>query len=164
MVKSNKPIARKNYFAFISLVAITIFSVISITGWYKNYKYEENRVSILDGVISELVFEEFDTYLIDNKDAVIYITKSGDEKNRGFSERLDKVVTEYNLETKIVYINVEELEGYEEKIEEKFTNSVIPTVLVFKDNELVASMDIKAKNYSKDMLIAFLMEQGVIEE
>lgn len=162
MTKQKEKIAPKNYFAYVSLILITVFLTIYISNIYKGNQLEKQSISVLNETISKLELDEVETYLVENKDIVIYITNSADEDVAISSKKLLTIINTYNLETKIVYINIASVLNYKEKLNDLFPSSEVPNILIYKESTLVSSLSGK-EGYTTTSLISYFAKEGIIE-
>ena len=149
IIKKQK-IKNKKYLVALILFLAVIFLTIYIFKWYQVFNEKKitksyltsshvitNEINSLDEI--EDVFSEApDEYYI-------YISYTNDKNIYDMEVDLKKIIKKYDLQDKIYYLNVDSIKddaGYLEEInsaldlkEEKITN--IPTVLYFKDHELV---------------------------
>jgi len=162
MTRETDPIAPKNYFAYISLVLITVFLTLYLSNAYNIKKNAEESVSVLDGTIQKLEVDELESFLIENKDAVIFVTDSTNENIELESLKFLNVINTYNLESGIVYVNVEGNSDYEKELKEILPSEDIPNLYIYEENEFTSSLS-GADGYSSAIIISFLGSEGIIE-
>jgi hypothetical protein len=164
-----RKIEKKNYFILAVILVVTIFLLFYSRSWYRAYKEHQLSTPIIDGYLNEVTYEELPTYISDNKDAVIYVTKSDVEKIREFEVNLKPTVEEYNLKDIMVYLNLYGHENYEKDIKDLFdiddVNEAVPIVVVYKDGEVSDYVSWSPlEKLTSDKIIELLEKNQMIEE
>ena len=165
-----KKVPKKNY---VFLGVILIFSIAFLYYFYLWFAaYEKNELSspIMDKYLQTINYNELDSYLIENKDAIIYVSVLENESVRDFELNFKTVVKSKSLRNEILYLNLtEELKSMNNQdiavkynIDNISINNV-PCILIFKDGVLVDSYDIVSNNYQPNNIIKFLKKAGYIE-
>ena len=103
--------------------------------------------------------------IIENSYVVIYTSVLQDEKTRDFEKKFTKVVEDYSLSNKILYLDL--TEQYNNK---KLYNSIVdkyellnmPCIIIFKDGTLHDIYSISDRNYDVNLLVSYLKIKGVI--
>ncbi|MFA7688986.1 MAG: DUF6568 family protein [Bacilli bacterium] len=164
-----RKIEKKNYFILAVILVVTIFLLFYSRSWYRAYKEHQLSTPIIDGYLNEVTFEELPTYISDNKDAVIYVTKSDIEDIREFEVDFKPTVEEYNLKDIMVYLNLYDREDYEKDVKDLFNiddvNEVVPVVVVYKEGEVSDYISWSPlEKLTSDKVISLLEENQMIEE
>lgn len=160
---SNGPF--KNYIILAITLILTIVLVIYFYMWYN--KYEENKLNtpIMDKYLQVINYNELDNYLMENDEAVIYISVLENENIRNFEKKFKILANDYSLKNKILYMDLtdEINSGSKNEMKEKY-NFIIPSISIFKDGTLKYMYDIKENNYDINLLKSFLLEEGIIND
>ena len=139
----------KNYIIFLILTFFTVFVVFFITKIYKqNIEYNNQNNNIMS-FLSEVKKEEFNTYILENHDAIIYLSSSIKKENEDFERELRRYIKNKNLVKNVVYLDVNALDDkfYQDlkdnylskKLKEQDVDlKVVPNLFVFKDEKIVS--------------------------
>ena len=99
-----KTIPKKNYILLGLLAVVTVLAVIYMK-WYRaseNYYLENSVMKELVGEVKEL---EFENYILENPDIVIYISKDQSKITKKFEKKLKKYILDENLKSHFIYVN-----------------------------------------------------------
>lgn len=165
-MEKERRISLKNYYILAGIIIISIVFTIYLYMWYRTYENEVFSSSIISNYLTVINYSELDNYLIENKDAVIYVSVSNKEMIRNFEKQFKKVINKYSLNNSILYLNISsELENgnLSNEINEQFGIDV-PYIVVFKDGAIKSKFNIKDNKYDIDLLIDYLMSEGVIND
>lgn len=164
---NEKNIPLKNY---IFLAVILILSVVLVVYFYMWYdEYENNRIntSILDEYLTVINYNELDDYLVENKDAIIYVSKLGDNDIRIFEKKLKKVVNSYSLNNMILYLDltseVSNSKTYD-NIKAKYGISSLPCIIIYRNGSVYDIYNIRDNDFHINKLIRYLDNEDVIDD
>lgn len=97
---------KRNYIILIILLAVTVF----LTFFFANiYNSKDNLVSGFYEYSNKITIEEFDEYMTENTDAIIYISDKYDLTHETFEENFEEKINELNLKSKIVFVDKNEI-------------------------------------------------------
>jgi len=164
-MKEERKIPFKNYIILSILLLISVVLVIYFYMWYGEFYSTKTNTPIMDNYFNVINYNELDTYLIENNYVVIYTSVLQDEKTRDFEKKFTKVVEDYSLSNKILYLDL--TEQYNNK---KLYNSIVdkyellnmPCIIIFKDGTLHDIYSISDRNYDVNLLVSYLKIKGVI--
>ncbi|MDD2519238.1 MAG: hypothetical protein PHI05_03815 [Bacilli bacterium] len=143
-----KKIPIKNYVYLAVLIVVTVFTTFKLANMYKvNNDYFKNK-SPLFGTIFEIKLSEFDNYLLENPNAIIYIV----DGNKKDSIEMDNVIKELVIENDL-------------SNEMKVINATHNNEEVLKDLKVLLSNDLK--KYEDDLLIrsnVLVVKDGMITD
>ena len=73
-----------------------------------NNAYEESKLNttIMDKYLQVINYNELNNYLIENKDAVIYISVLEDQKIRNFERKFKSIIVNNSLNSDILYLDL----------------------------------------------------------
>lgn len=121
-VKKNSRGGFKNYFILSLIVLCTIFIVWYVCRWYQVYSdYEMQTPVIRDTLSYEISYPEFDHYIMENPNCVIYMCTASDLNCRSFEKDFKKYVVKNNLQNDIIYLNLSDAD--KDGFVDKFNNS-----------------------------------------
>lgn len=165
----------KNYLIF-AMVAITSFGVVyNVAGWYKNVREEMNNTSIMPSVISEILSDELNNYLVDNASPVIYMASSKDKEIKTFEKEFKKLIINNEIADQIIYLDTSKIFDQtfytklitkyfsKQLIDNKVTLDTIPNIMIFKDREVVSVLYKTNQSINKNTVELFLVVNEVIE-
>ena len=159
-------IPKRNYIILIVLFLVCIFLTLYCSKWYKEItEYYQNN-SIVSDVISEVEYESLSSYLLDNHEALIYVTYSNDQTIKKFEKKFRNYIIDNNLKNDIIYLDIAKEENknvikdimnnYSSPNLKNIKDIYIPNLLYFKDGELVDILYIKETEISKNDVVAFI--------
>ncbi len=156
-----KKIPLKNYFILGIILASSIFIVLYINKLYLSTKNNDN---ILNGFIKEIKTQEIDNYIIENPNFIIYLGYKNND-NKSFEKKFKKLVTKYDLQKDIVFIDISQFNDetfnkfckkYADKLLEKDSS------LIIVDNQKVIDvLDITKGNNDIELVKMFFKKNGV---
>ena len=112
----------KNYCILTLIVLCTVFIVWYICRWYQVYSEYEMQTPVIRETLSyEIGYLEFDHYIMENPNSVIYMCTASDIDCRNFEKDLKKYVVKNNLQNDIIYLNLSDADL--EKFVENFNNN-----------------------------------------
>lgn len=148
----------KNYFIVMVIFALSIGLAFFFRNWYNSYQEYEKTIPVLNGVISEIRYNEIDNFIIDNQSAIIYIGVADDDDCRHLEVKLKKVIEERHLKNKIIYFNITDVEDRNLLLQEfngKYGNSndiyTYPAIVLIEDGKVI---DYRSKNANKELLVS----------
>ena len=168
MEKRNVPV--KNYVVLAFLILATVFLTFQLSNKYKkeNAYYKNN--SPLYGVLYELKLEDFDNYLLDNPNVVIYIVDGNDNDSNDMDNIIKELVLENNLTHDFVVVDVTtNLNPVKSKLNSLLHKNlndykrdlfIQTNLLVVKDRKVEDILVPKTKD--KEIIIDFLTKNGVM--
>lgn len=168
-MKKEKEIPLKNYILLSIVLILTIVVVINLFLWKNTYEKSKLQTPILDDYLLVINYNELNNYLVENKDAIIYVSKLNDESIRLFENKFKNIINKNNLNNKILYLDLtEELKenNIVKEINKKYGKEMteVPTIVIIKDGKISSSYNIKENNYSIKLLEKYLEKEDVIND
>lgn len=152
----------KNYIYLFLILLGSILFLIYIYTWYDAYNQNKLNTSIMNKYLTVINYNELDNYIVENKDAIIYVSILGNEDINNFEKKFKSAVLENNLKNTILYLDItnENIVSATKKlqIEEEF-----PYLVVYTNGVITDTYNIKETNYSSKKTIKYLNRIGVIE-
>ena len=100
-----RKIPMKNYVVFGMLVIVTLAIVYGVRKIYLDkIEYEKSTNETLN-ILSSVNEDELATYLVENRDIILYMSSSGDDSIKSFENELRKYVLNHQLSQDIIYLN-----------------------------------------------------------
>ena len=168
-MKKEKEIPLKNYILLSIVLILTIVVVIYFFLWKNTYEKSKLQTPILDDYLLVINYNELNNYLVENKDAIIYISKLNNENIRLFENKFKNIINKNNLNNKILYLDItEELKenNIVKKINKKYGKEMteVPTIVIIKDGKISSSYNIKENKYNIKLLEKYLEKEDVIND
>lgn len=156
-----KKIPLKNYFILGIILASSIFIVLYINKLYLSTKNNDN---ILNGFIKEIKIQEIDNYIIENPNFIIYLGYKNND-NKSFEKKFKKLVTKYDLQKDIVFIDISQFNDETfNKFCKKYADKLLKkdSSLIIVDNQKVIDvLDITKGNNDIELVKMFFKKNGV---
>ena len=168
-MKKEKEIPLKNYILLSIVLILTIVVVIYFFLWKNTYEKSKLQTPILDDYLLVINYNELNNYLVENKDAIIYVSKLNDESIRLFENKFKNIINKNNLNNKILYLDLtEELieNNIVKEINKKYGKEMteVPTIVIIKDGKISSSYNIKENKYNIKLLEKYLEKEDVIND
>ena len=168
-MKKEKEIPLKNYILLSIVLILTIVVVIYFFLWKNTYVKSKLQTPILDDYLLVINYNELNNYLVENKDAIIYVSKLNDESIRLFENKFKNIINKNNLNNKILYLDLtEELKenNIVKEINKKYGKEMteVPTIVIIKDGKISSSYNIKENKYNIKLLEKYLEKEDVIND
>lgn len=168
-MKKEKEIPLKNYILLSIVLILTIVVVIYFFLWKNTYEKSKLQTPILDDYLLVINYNELNNYLVENKDAIIYVSKLNDESIRLFKNKFKNIINKNNLNNKILYLDLtEELKenNIVKEINKKYGKEMteVPTIVIIKDGKISSSYNIKENKYNIKLLEKYLEKEDVIND
>lgn len=162
-----KDISFKNYFLLAIILIISIVLVIYFYMWYGAYEENKLNTPIMDKYLNVINYNELNDYLVENKDAIIYISVLEDEDIRVFEKQFKNVINYSSLNNVILYLDLtSEFKDTNlfNNIKSKYGLRNVPCIIIFRNGNVYDVYDIKINNYDIDHLSSYLATEGVISD
>ena len=168
-MKKEKEIPLKNYILLSIVLILTIVVVIYFFLWKNTYEKSKLQTPILDDYLLVINYNELNNYLVENKDAIIYVSELNDESIRLFENKFKNIINKNNLNNKILYLDLtEELKenNIVKEINKKYGKEMteVPTIVIIKDGKISSSYNIKENKYNIKLLEKYLEKEDVIND
>ena len=156
-----KRIPLKNYFILGIILVSSIFIVLYINKLYLSTKNNDN---ILNGFIKEIKIQEIDNYIIENPNFIIYLGYKNND-NKSFEKKFKKLVTKYDLQKDIVFIDISQFNDETfNKFYKKYADKLLEkdSSLIIVDNQKVIDvLNITKGNNDIELVKMFFKKNGV---
>ena len=157
-------IPRKNYIIYGIIVVVTLTLVFYANEWYKAYKQNELENSYIAEYVKEVNYPEFQNYVLENSDLIVYIGEKNSEKCVSFEKELHKVIKEYNLEDEVIFLNVSDVNNLNVitdtyRISSLNTSLSIPSVAILKNSKFYDILNSNDDNELRSDEIIQLLEE-----
>lgn len=162
-MKKEKEIPFKNYIILAVILIFTILLVVYLFNWQSVYQKNKLQEPILDKYLMVINYNELDDYLVENKEAIVYVSVLNDEKIRMFENKFKNLIIKNDLNNKILYLN---LTNESVEINKKYLSNLseVPTLIIFDEGKVVESYSIKDNNYDIKAFERFLEKEEIIND
>lgn len=164
MKKGNlRAIPFKNYVYLGLIFLATIFVLYYVYLWYKTYEEEELNKGIMNEYLTVINYNEIDSYVLENNNAVIYVSRLGDEQINKFEKSFKNVITANKLKNSILYLDVtgEDVNNYSKRLE---IDANLPYIVVYTGGEVTDTYSIVQNKYNTKKIEKYLNRIGIIED
>lgn len=157
-----RKIPKKNYFYLAIIILGTFLLLYYIYNWYETYKESKLNVGIMNDYLTVINYNELEDYIIENKNAVIYVSVLGNEEINKFENVFKNAVKDEALKNKILYLNItdEDKSLVESKLE---IDNNLPYIVVYTGGKITDTYSIAENNYSSQKTIKYLNRIGVTD-
>lgn len=100
-----RKIPAKNYVIFGLLVVVTLTITFIIRKTYLDRLDYEKSTNATLSFLSSVNEDELSTFLVENRDIILYISPSGEEKIKDFEIEFKKYILDHQLSQDIIYLN-----------------------------------------------------------
>ena len=152
----------KNYIYLFLILLGTILILIYIYTWYDTYNQNKLNTSIMNEYLTVINYNELDNYIIENKDAILYVSMLGNEDINRFEKKFKNEIIKNNLRNDILYLDLTN-ENQESAIKELQIDGNLPCLVVYTNGQITDTYNIKKANYNNKKIIKYLNRIGVIE-
>ena len=139
-----KKIPLKNYIIYGIIVVVTLVGVFYLNEWYKAYKQLELENSYISKYVTELNYDEFENYILENPNAIIYMGKTNSEASINVEKKLHKLLDSNELIDTSLFLNLTNNENVLTSIQNKYYSSKslpnldrIPAIVIFNNMKIV---------------------------
>ena len=152
----------KNYLYLLLILIVSTLFLIYIYAWYETYNESKLYTGIMNNYLTVINYNELDNYIIENKDAIIYVSVLGNEDINKFEEKFKNNISENNLKNTILYLNLTS-EDIDRATKELKIDANFPYLVVYTNGQITDTYSIKENNYSTKKIIKYLNRIGAIE-
>ena len=162
-MKKEKEIPFKNYIILAVILIFTILLVVYLFNWQSVYQKNKLQEPILDKYLMVINYNELDDYLVENKEAIVYVSVLNDEKIRMFENKFKNIIIKNDLNNKILYLN---LTNESVEINKKYLSNLseVPMLIIFDEGKVLESYSIKDNNYDIKAFERFLEKEEIIND
>ncbi len=157
-----REIPLKNYiYLFIVLLGSVLFLIYVYT-WYETYKENKLKTGILNDYLTIINYNELDDYIIENKNAILYVSVLGNENTSKFEEKFKNSIIDNNLKNDILYLDLTNenipLATKKLQIDDNF-----PYLVIYTNGKITDTYNISEEKYNTKKIIKYLNRIGAGE-
>lgn len=160
----------KNYIILIAIIIGTFCFCLYLQQWYKQSEENSIEIGVLAKELPKVTVEEFQNYVLENPNIILYISTSTDESIKRFEKNIYNFIVEENIRNHFVYMDASKIDMslFSQMIKEKskiqkddYTNT--PNIYVFKEGKVEDILYIKSQTPHAKEAIRFIKKQDVIQ-
>ena len=141
---------KKNYVYLLILLLGTVVVTLLLSFLYRN-DVEVVETSYAYDNLNKITAAEFEEYMIENPDTIIYISDKTNLDNNKFEKKLINKLEKLNLLENVIYIEKGEVvDSLEKKFKEdysyKYNEKEIPVIIVISDGEIIQTVVVNEKS------------------
>ena len=134
-----RKIPLKNYFILLLVIIVSMIALLYLINFYKVKKEYDDNSKMVMSFLKEIHIDDFENYIIENPEVVIYIGYSNN--NKMIETELKKYIIEKDYTQDIVYINSKDNNKKVLKVLQKYLNNdlnmtKIPNILLIKNGKI----------------------------
>ena len=152
----------KNYVYLFFILLGSVLFLIYVFTWYETYNENKMKTSIMSNYLTVINYNELDDYIIENKDAIIYVSILGEKNISKFESKFKNSIVDYNLKNSILYLDLTN-ENREIATKKLNIESEFPYLIVYTNGKITDTYSITKTNYNPQKTIKYLNRIGVIE-
>lgn len=137
----------RNYIILILIAIVTILLVFFFTKSYQEQAQYDTQNNNIMTFLSEIKVEEFDNYIQENHDVMVYLSSSIDNFDAEYEKDLKKYITKKNLIKDFVYLDTSNLGAdFYERLKTDYLSKKLqkqnihldqdPTLLIIKNQKI----------------------------
>lgn len=159
-------ITRKNYIILAVIVFATFALLYFFVSYYNKRKMYESSIHTRMSFLSEVKESEIQNYILDNHDAIIYISDSTNTNYQTFETQLKKLMLEENLTKDVIYMDMYKTgSDFFSNFQKEFMignfqldTLVYPNVLVVSDGVVTSALYLSEQEKNPRDVINFVKE------
>ena len=157
--EKRREIPQKNYiYLFLILLGSILFIIYACT-WYETYNKNKLNTGIMNNYLTIINYNELEDYIIENKDAIIYVSILGDKNIHQFEEKFKNSILDNNLKNSILYLDITN-ENRETATKKLQIENEFPYLIVYTNGKITDTYSIPKTNYSTKKTIKYLHRIG----
>lgn len=160
LVNNYRKIPLKNYIYLALIILFSIAILYYLYLWFVEYNKEQQKNPIMNDVMLIINDNELNTYLIENKDAIIFVSTLNDAEIRKYERKLENLIKNENINNEILYMDLTNKKTNQKQIFN--TEFSLPAFLVYSNSQLAEVYEISKDNYNIKKTKEFLEKYEVI--
>ncbi len=161
---------KKGYIQLIVICFLTLGIAIFASYYYRKNIAIKLDTPVIKGKLSEITYEGFNDYLLEQDDFYLYVEVARDDNSRVLEEKLFDTLTKYNLENDTIFINIsdiKDIKSFYKDFNKKYGNgyklSNYPALIKFKDKKINNIIERSNKYLTYKDIDNFLKENQELE-
>lgn len=152
----------KNYVILLCVLIGSFLLLFYFYKWFDTYEESKLNMRILDSYMQVINHNEIDDYVIENPDAIIYVSVLQNNEIRDFEKLVKQKYRDRLIEKDILYLDMTGLNEMDiNNLQNKYyynslSISDVPCLLVFKDGVVDAIYSVRDNNYNIDSFLMYV--------
>ena len=160
--EKERKIPPKNYLYLLLIIIITLLIALYLLKWYRTYNESKLYTGILNEYIQVINYNELNDYIIENKDAVIYVSILGNEEIKKFEKKFKNTIVDNNLRENLLYLDITDED--QNKVKEKLQiDNNLPYLVVYTNGKITDTYSISEHKYNTKKIVKYLNRIGATE-
>ncbi len=159
-----RKVPKKNYVVLFIILLATLCLVNVFYMWSKAYQKSKLNEPMLDKYMRVINYNELEDYLVENPDAIIYVSVLDNEDVWKFEKKFEKTLKNNDLGVEMLYLNITEdlkdenkLASMKDKYNANSTDiTEVPVIMIYSMGNLKYVYSIKENNYNVKALKKFM--------
>ena len=147
----------KKIVLFIVMCLFTLFALLVALKLYNNKKQNDLSVSKIDSYLTEIKYEEINSYVLEQPKIIIYVSNSSENTSLTSEKNFINVVKKHNLENDVIYINI----NGTNQVDPVYQNA--PELVIYKDGTITDVINCDTLKSETD-IVNSLTERGIIND
>lgn len=164
----------KNHIILILILIITILATFYLRNIYIAEKQYNATNSIIQKVANQINENEIDNYLMENPNAILYVSSGQNPEIKGFEQQLKTLLEKQGLTNQTIYINKDTIDNQEsfikkiqsltlkEENKNKLNKSSDSAIYIFENGKIKYAI-IDANHFNINHIKKLFKNYGVIE-
>lgn len=156
-----KQVPLKNYILFAIVSIASVLLVLYLKNIYESKKEYENSTNMTMGFLKEIHEDDFDNYITENSEFILYMSDSDDKNLIDFEKDLKKKIKKMEYSKDMVYLNLKNISSnfllkFEKHLSENLKNinlESIPNVVITKEGKIQNYYFINEETNTTDVII-----------
>lgn len=157
-----REIPTKNYIYLGIILLVSILILFYAYRWYETYKESKLNIGIMNDYLTVINYNELDDYIIENKNAIIYVSILGNEKINKFETSFKNVIMDNNLKNSILYLDItnENSKDIQNKLQ---IDTDLPYIVVYTNGKITDTYSIADNKYNTKKIVKYLNRIGATD-
>ena len=173
MKKNVRVIPRQNYVILTILVLLVVGLTFVFCNWYKVSQNLNKEDSIMSQFLVSVNEKEFENYIMENNNIIIYLASSKDETINNFEKEFKELIIEHDLQNQMIYIDLDNInkefidllkKSYFEENLKNIDLGIFSNVLIMESGKINAVLYNKLENPTIEDINEFFYNRGVIAQ
>ncbi len=152
----------KNYLYLFLILIGSLLLLIYIYTWYETYNENKLNIGIMNNYLTVINYNELEDYIIENKDAILYVSILGDKEINKFEEKFKNSIVDNNLRNAVLYLDLTN-ENKDIATQKLKINDNFPYLVVYTNGKITDTYNIKETKYDVKKAIKYLNRMGAGE-
>ena len=156
-----RTIPTKNYIILGVVILVSILLLYYLYLWFDNYNETKLNMPILDKYMEVINYNELSDYLVENPDAIIYVSVLENSNIREFEKKMKSAFKKHEIEKDMLYMNI--TDDIKSVDKEKYSIGDVsildvPLIMVFDNGKLNSIYSISKNDYDIQRLKIYIEE------